>query len=155
VLFLKTCRALEGIEASRRIATVVIVAFVALLVAAGCRAQKPQVVVSAGDISVCRTEGDEATAKLVEGSDGATVLTLGDNAYPEGSVASSPSVRQTAMSPAVTTTGGFSTGGFSGRQPAALRSTMKATMTTVAILLLASMPSSARQVFRKSTLCHF
>jgi len=91
VLFLKTCRALEGIEASRRIATVVIVAFIVLLSAAGCLpekppVEKPPVVVTAGDIAVCRTEGDEATAKLVEGIDGATVLTLGDNAYPEGSV---------------------------------------------------------------------
>jgi hypothetical protein len=68
---------------------VVIVALVALLSAAGCRPQKPPVekppvVVAAGDIADCRTEGDEATAKLVEGIDGATVLTLGDNAYPEG-----------------------------------------------------------------------
>jgi acid phosphatase type 7 len=76
--------------------TVVTLAFVALLIAAGCRPQKPPVqkppvqkapvVVSAGDIAVCAREGDEATAKLVEGIDGATVLTLGDNAYPEGSV---------------------------------------------------------------------
>jgi acid phosphatase type 7 len=90
VLFLKTCKAFGGIEAGRRIATVVIVAFIALLIAAGCRpekpsVQKPPVVVSAGDIAVCRTQGDEATAKLVEDIDGATVLTLGDNAYPEGS----------------------------------------------------------------------
>jgi hypothetical protein len=88
--FLKTCRALEGIEAGRRIATVVIVAFVVLLITAGCLpekppVQKPPVVVTAGDIAVCAREGDEATAKLVEGIDGATVLTLGDNAYPEGS----------------------------------------------------------------------
>ena len=67
----------------------VIVAFVALLIAAGCLPEKPPVqkapvIVTAGDIAVCRTEGDEATAKLVEGIDGATVLTLGDNAYPEG-----------------------------------------------------------------------
>jgi len=90
VLFLKTCKAFGGFEAGRRIATVVIVAFVALLIAAGCRPQKPPVeeppvVVTAGDIAVCRTEGDEATAKLVEANDGARVLTLGDNAYPEGS----------------------------------------------------------------------
>jgi hypothetical protein len=89
VLFLKTYQALGGIEAGRT-ATVVTVAFVALLIAAGCRPEKPPVetaqVVSAGDIAVCRTEGDEATAKLVEDIDGATVLTLGDNAYPDGSV---------------------------------------------------------------------
>src|SRR5215203_4554265 len=68
-----------------RTATVVIVTFVAVLIAAGCRPEKPPVVVTAGDIAVCAREGDEATAKLVEGIDGATVLTLGDNAYPEGS----------------------------------------------------------------------
>src|SRR5829696_811877 len=67
-----------------RTATVVIVTFVAVLIAAGCRPEKPPVVVIAGDTAVCAGEGDEATAKLVEGIDGAAVLTLGDNAYPEG-----------------------------------------------------------------------
>jgi hypothetical protein len=71
---------LGGVGAGRSSA-VVIVALVAVLVAAGCRPEKPSVekppvVVTAGDIAVCRTEGDEATAKLVEGIDGATVLTL-------------------------------------------------------------------------------
>jgi acid phosphatase type 7 len=79
---------LGDVGASR--STVVIVALVAILIAAGCRpekppVEKPPVVVTAGDIAVCRTEGDEATAELVEGIDGATVLTLGDNAYPDGS----------------------------------------------------------------------
>jgi hypothetical protein len=41
-------------------------------------------VVAAGDIADCTTEGDEATARLVGGIDG-TVLTLGDHAYPDGS----------------------------------------------------------------------
>jgi 3',5'-cyclic AMP phosphodiesterase CpdA len=82
-------QALGGVRAGRS-TVVVIVAFVAVLIAAGCRpekppVQKPAVVVAAGDIAVCRTEGDEATAKLVEGIEGATVLTLGDNAYPDGS----------------------------------------------------------------------
>jgi acid phosphatase type 7 len=81
---------LGGVGAGRS-TVVVIVALVAVLIAAGCRPQKPPVekapvVVSAGDIAVCSSEGDKATAKLVEGIDGATVLTLGDNAYPEGSV---------------------------------------------------------------------
>jgi hypothetical protein len=53
---------LGGVGASRRIATVV---------------------VAAGDIADCATEGDEATAGLVGGIEG-TVLTLGDNAYPDG-----------------------------------------------------------------------
>jgi len=43
------------------------------------------VVVAAGDIATCSDAGDEATANLVGGIDG-TVLTLGDNAYPDGSV---------------------------------------------------------------------
>jgi hypothetical protein len=87
VLFLKTCQALGGIEAGRT-ATVVIVAFVAILIAAGCRpekpVEKPVIVVAAGDIATCSGTGDEATAKLVGATDGATVLTLGDNAYPHG-----------------------------------------------------------------------
>ena len=64
----------------------VIVTFVAVLIAAGCRPERPPgppVVVAAGDIADCAKEGDEATATLVEGIEG-TVLTLGDNAYPEG-----------------------------------------------------------------------
>jgi hypothetical protein len=87
VLFLKTCQALGGIEAGRT-ATVVIVAFVAILIAAGCRpekpVEKPVIVVAAGDIATCSGTGDEATAKLVGATDGATVLTLGDEAYPHG-----------------------------------------------------------------------
>jgi acid phosphatase type 7 len=42
------------------------------------------VVVAAGDIAHCRSEGDEATAGLLEGID-ATIITLGDNAYRNGS----------------------------------------------------------------------
>ncbi|HSK85986.1 MAG TPA: metallophosphoesterase [Rubrobacter sp.] len=70
----------------------VIVATIAILTAAGCGPEKtppPEVdglpvVVAAGDIAACATEGDEATARLVGGIEG-TVLTLGDNAYPDGS----------------------------------------------------------------------
>jgi hypothetical protein len=80
------------VGASRRIATKVIVATVAFLIAAGCGPEKtpppevagPPVVVAAGDIANCASEGDEATARLVSGIEG-TVLTLGDNAYPDGS----------------------------------------------------------------------
>ena len=42
------------------------------------------VLVGAGDIGDCGTDGDEATAKLIEGIDG-TVFAAGDNAYPNGS----------------------------------------------------------------------
>jgi hypothetical protein len=44
------------------------------------------VVVAAGDIATCNSGGDGATADLV-GSIPGTVLTLGDNAYPDGSAA--------------------------------------------------------------------
>jgi acid phosphatase type 7 len=83
---------LGGVGARRRIATVVIVATVANLIAAGCGPERPPppevdglpVVVAAGDIADCGREDDEATARLVGGVDG-TVLTLGDHAYPDGS----------------------------------------------------------------------
>jgi hypothetical protein len=42
-----------------------------------------EVIVAAGDIADCASEGDEATATLVGGIEG-TVLTMGDNAYPDG-----------------------------------------------------------------------
>jgi hypothetical protein len=42
------------------------------------------VVVAAGDIAICSGRGDEATARLLS-SIRATVLTLGDNAYEDGS----------------------------------------------------------------------
>jgi acid phosphatase type 7 len=73
----------------RRAATGVIVGAVAvLLIAWGCDSEPaPSAeVVAAGDIASCRTEGDEATAELVEGIDG-TVLALGDEAYPQGTTA--------------------------------------------------------------------
>lgn len=43
------------------------------------------VVVGAGDIADCTSQGDEATANLLDGIPG-TVLTLGDNAYEDGSL---------------------------------------------------------------------
>ena len=86
-------QALGGIGDGKT-ATAVIVAFVAVLVGVGCgsertpsppeRSSSSPVVVAAGDIADCRMEGDEATARLVGGING-TVLTLGDNAYPDGS----------------------------------------------------------------------
>ena len=92
MLFLKTCQALGvgGIEASRT-ATVVIVALLTILLDFGCAPERPpgppsgNIIVAAGDIANCAGEGDEATAKLVSDIDGATVLTLGDNAYPDAS----------------------------------------------------------------------
>ena len=84
-------QALGGLRAIRRIATVIIVALLAILLAFGCAPERPprpssgNVIVAAGDIADCTREGDEATARLVGGIDRATVLTLGDNAYPDGS----------------------------------------------------------------------
>jgi hypothetical protein len=42
------------------------------------------ILVGAGDISSCSDEGDSATAQLIAGIPGATVFTLGDNVYPDG-----------------------------------------------------------------------
>jgi hypothetical protein len=83
---------LGGVGDSRRIARVVIVTTLAILIAVGCGPEKippPEVpgrpvVVAAGDIADCTSEDDEATARLVGGIENATVLTLGDNAYPDG-----------------------------------------------------------------------
>ena len=41
------------------------------------------VLIAAGDIASCSSAGDEATATLLDGLEG-TVVTLGDNAYPDG-----------------------------------------------------------------------
>ena len=79
----------------RRLAPMVLVTFMGTLLAVGCapeRLSRPlprpppsgEVIVAAGDIADCRSEGAEATAELLEGIDG-TVLTLGDHAYPDGS----------------------------------------------------------------------
>jgi hypothetical protein len=46
-------------------------------------AAEPVVLVGAGDIADCSSDGDEATAKLLDEIDG-IVITLGDNAYPDG-----------------------------------------------------------------------
>lgn len=43
----------------------------------------PQVLVAAGDIAACNSDGDEATAALLARIPG-TVATLGDNVYPDG-----------------------------------------------------------------------
>jgi hypothetical protein len=45
------------------------------------------VVVGAGDIASCQSSGDEATAKLVDDMPNATVFTLGDNVYEDGTAA--------------------------------------------------------------------
>lgn len=52
--------------------------------AMGSRGTSPAVLVGAGDIADCGSDGDEATAAMLDGIEG-TVITLGDNAYPDGS----------------------------------------------------------------------
>jgi acid phosphatase type 7 len=85
------------VGASGRKASVVTMITLAFLIAAGCGPEKmpppevPEVagrpvVVAAGDIADCASEGDEATATLVGGIEG-TVLTMGDNAYESGTSA--------------------------------------------------------------------
>jgi hypothetical protein len=74
----------------RRFAPMVLVVLLGGLLAVCCAPERPprlpsgEVIVAAGDIADCSSEGDEETAKLVTDIDGATVLTLGDNAYPDG-----------------------------------------------------------------------
>ena len=80
-----------GVGATRRsIATGPIVAtVVVLLLAVGCKSEpapSAEVVLAAGDIANCHAQGDEATAELLDGID-ATVLALGDEAYPKGTAA--------------------------------------------------------------------
>src|SRR5881398_1248070 len=45
-----------------------------------------EVLVGAGNIATCGGDEDEATAKLLDGIPG-TVVTLGDNAFPHGTLA--------------------------------------------------------------------
>jgi acid phosphatase type 7 len=80
----------QVLGASGRIARVVILTTLAILIAVGCAPEwlpgpppSGEVIVAAGDIADCTSDGDEATARLVSGMEG-TVLTLGDNAYPDG-----------------------------------------------------------------------
>jgi len=89
---MESWHALGGLGAGRtgRSATVIIVALLAILLALSCAPERPpgppsgEVLVAAGDIADCAGEGDEATARLVGSIDGARVLTLGDEAYPDG-----------------------------------------------------------------------
>ena len=53
---------------------------------ASTRTTQSPVLVGTGDIADCQSNGDEATAMLLDGIDG-TVFTLGDNVYPSGTPA--------------------------------------------------------------------
>jgi Calcineurin-like phosphoesterase len=86
---MESWQALGGVGVGRS-ATVIIVVLLAILLAFGCAPKRPpgpppsgKVIVAAGDIADCSSDGDEATARLVGGIEG-TVLTLGDNAYEDG-----------------------------------------------------------------------
>jgi hypothetical protein len=86
---MESWQALGGVGVGRS-ATVIIVAFLIILLAFGCAPKRPpgpppsgKVIVAAGDIADCFSDGDEATARLVGSIDG-TALTLGDNAYEDG-----------------------------------------------------------------------
>jgi acid phosphatase type 7 len=86
---MESWQALGGVGVGRS-ATVIIVALLTILLAFGCAPKRPpgpppsgKVIVAAGDIADCPSDGDEATARLVGGIEG-TVLTLGDNAYEDG-----------------------------------------------------------------------
>jgi len=48
------------------------------------RPAAPPVLLAAGDIAACGSEGDEATAALLDATPHATVATLGDNVYERG-----------------------------------------------------------------------
>jgi acid phosphatase type 7 len=86
---MESWQALGGLGAGRS-ATVIIVALLAVLLTFGCAPERPpgpssgKVIVAVGDIADCAREDDEATARFVGGIDGSTVLTLGDEAYPDG-----------------------------------------------------------------------
>ena len=86
---MESWQALGGLGVGRS-APVIIVALLAILLAFGCAPQRPprppsgKVIVAVGDIASCSSTDDEATANLVGGIKGSTVLTLGDEAYPEG-----------------------------------------------------------------------
>jgi Bacterial Ig domain/RTX calcium-binding nonapeptide repeat (4 copies)/Calcineurin-like phosphoesterase len=66
----------------RLVATAAIVA--TIVVPAG-GAQEPPVLLAAGDIAGCNSQGDEATAAILDGQEG-IIATLGDNAYPAGTL---------------------------------------------------------------------
>jgi acid phosphatase type 7 len=72
---------------ARRLAPMVLLALLGTILALGCAPERPTgtpVVVAAGDIADCNKKGDEETTRLVDAIQSATVLALGDLAYPGG-----------------------------------------------------------------------
>jgi alkaline phosphatase len=80
---------LGGVGPGRSV-TAIIVTLLEMLLAFSCAPERPprpppgKVIVAVGDIASCSGTADEATARLVGGLEVAKVLTLGDEAYPEG-----------------------------------------------------------------------
>jgi len=81
---------MTGISFAKSMSSAVLVAVVLASLANGCKSEGTSTsegssprVVAAGDIARCDSEGDESTAKLLEGTKG-TILTLGDNVYENG-----------------------------------------------------------------------
>lgn len=76
------------------IAAVAVAVIVGVVLTAGWIGRGPEgdevagspVLLAAGDIGDCETDGDEATARLLDAQPDATVATLGDNAYPDGTI---------------------------------------------------------------------
>lgn len=68
------------------IAAAVVIVLVAIAAVAYLSRERGEVLVGAGDIAGCSYEADEATASLLDDI-GGTVMTLGDNAYHNGTAA--------------------------------------------------------------------
>jgi acid phosphatase type 7 len=79
------------VSVTRKFATIVLAAIVLASATNGCdsegtnppRNSGPPVVAAAGDVADCASEDDDATAKLLGDING-TIVTLGDNAYEDG-----------------------------------------------------------------------
>jgi hypothetical protein len=79
------------VSVTRKFATIVLAAIALASLTNGCdsegtsppRNSGPPVVAAAGDIAGCASEDDDATAKLLGDING-TIITLGDNAYEDG-----------------------------------------------------------------------
>jgi acid phosphatase type 7 len=79
------------VSVTRKFATIVLAAIALASLTNGCdsegtslpRNSGPPVVAAAGDIADCASEDDDATAKLLGDING-TIITLGDNAYEDG-----------------------------------------------------------------------
>jgi acid phosphatase type 7 len=80
-----------GVSVTRRIVSILLVAIAVAILANACMSGEttspkdsgPPIVAAAGDIADCASEGDESTAKLLEGNI-ERIITLGDNVYESG-----------------------------------------------------------------------